>query len=123
MNPPVGRAHAAYGKVLDQAVAQRHRADTRAGAGTMEYRTLGNSGTIVSAQCLGTMTLGKEADEATSGAILEAFVAAGGTFVDTADVYNDGASEEIIGRWLASHPTDAEQVVLATKARFAMGEG
>ncbi len=71
----------------------------------MEYRTLGNSGTVVSAQCLGTMTFGSEADEATSGAILEAFVEAGGNFVDTADVYSGGASEEIIGRWLAAHPS------------------
>jgi aryl-alcohol dehydrogenase-like predicted oxidoreductase len=89
----------------------------------MEYRTLGSSGTIVSAQCLGTMTFGTEADEATSGAILTAFVEAGGNFVDTADVYSGGASEEIIGRWLASHPTEAAQVVLATKGRFAKGEG
>jgi aryl-alcohol dehydrogenase-like predicted oxidoreductase len=89
----------------------------------MEYRTLGTSGTVVSAQCLGTMTFGTEADEATSGAILEAFVEAGGNFVDTADVYSDGASEAIIGRWLAAHPTEAAQVVLATKGRFARGGG
>jgi aryl-alcohol dehydrogenase-like predicted oxidoreductase len=89
----------------------------------MEYRTLGSSGTLVSAQCLGTMTFGTEADEATSGAILEAFVEAGGNFVDTADVYSGGASEEIIGRWLATHPADASQIVLATKGRFAKGDG
>ena len=89
----------------------------------MQYRTLGRSGAVVSSHCLGTMTFGSEADEATSGAILETFVEAGGTFVDTADVYSGGASEEIIGRWLAAHPTEASQVVLATKGRFPMGDG
>jgi len=89
----------------------------------MEYRTLGRSGTVVSAQALGTMTFGAEADEATSGDILDTFVEAGGTLIDTADVYSAGASEEIIGRWLAKHPTEAQQVVLTTKGRFPMGAG
>ena len=89
----------------------------------MEYRTLGNSGTVVSAHALGTMTFGAEADEPTSHLILDAFLAAGGTFIDTADVYSSGISEEIIGSWLAAHPTDCEQVVIATKARFPMGTG
>ena len=89
----------------------------------MQYRTLGRSGAVVSAQCLGTMTFGAEADEATSGAIMTAFAENGGTFFDTADVYSAGVSEEIIGRWLADHPTDAGQVVVATKGRFQMGDG
>ncbi|GGE98287.1 aldo/keto reductase [Mycetocola zhadangensis] len=89
----------------------------------MEYRTLGRSGAIVSAQALGTMTFGAEADEETSGEMLTAFIERGGTFIDTADVYSAGISEEIIGRWLAAHPTEAGQVVLATKGRFPMGEG
>lgn len=89
----------------------------------MDYRTLGRSGAVVSAQALGTMTFGAEADEDTSRTILETFVEGGGTFVDTADVYSAGVSEEIIGRWLASHPTDAAQIVLATKGRFPMGDG
>ena len=89
----------------------------------MEYRTLGRSGAIVSAQALGTMTFGAEADEDTSGDILDAFVEAGGTFIDTADVYSAGVSEEIIGRWLAAHPTEAQQMVVATKGRFPMGQG
>jgi len=89
----------------------------------MQYRLLGASGTTVSAHCLGTMTFGAEADEATSGEILSTFVEHGGTFVDTADVYSAGASEEIIGRWLAAHPTDARQLVVATKGRFPMGDG
>jgi aryl-alcohol dehydrogenase-like predicted oxidoreductase len=89
----------------------------------MEYRTLGRSGAIVSAQALGTMTFGAEADEETSGEIMTAFVEGGGTFFDTADVYSTGVSEEIIGRWLTGHPTEAAQVVLATKGRFPMGAG
>jgi len=89
----------------------------------MDYRTLGNSGASVSELTLGTMTFGAEADETTSHQMLDAFVAAGGTLVDTADVYSAGTSEQIIGRWLASHPTEAAQVVLATKGRFPMGDG
>ena len=89
----------------------------------MRYRTLGNSGAVVSTFALGTMTFGAEADEPTSHAILDAYVESGGNLVDTADVYSRGASEEIIGRWLAAHPTDSEQVVIATKGRFPMGDG
>jgi aryl-alcohol dehydrogenase-like predicted oxidoreductase len=89
----------------------------------MDYRTLGNSGAVVSTFALGTMTFGAEADEATSHAILDDYVAAGGNLIDTADVYSAGGSEEIIGRWLAGHPTQSEQVVIATKGRFATGSG
>ena len=89
----------------------------------MRYRTLGRSGAVVSAQALGTMTFGAEADEEASGEIMTAFVEGGGTFFDTADVYSAGASEEIVGRWLADHPTEASQVVIATKGRFPMGAG
>jgi aryl-alcohol dehydrogenase (NADP+) len=69
------------------------------------------------------MTFGAEADEGTSHSILNAFIEAGGNFIDTADVYSTGASESIIGRWLATHPTEREQVVIATKGRFPMGAG
>jgi aryl-alcohol dehydrogenase (NADP+) len=85
----------------------------------MEYRTLGNSGCAVSSLALGTMTFGAETDEVGAHAQLDRFVAAGGTLVDTADVYSAGQSEEIIGRWLAARPADAtESIVLATKGRF-----
>ncbi|MGO9582630.1 MAG: aldo/keto reductase [Acidimicrobiales bacterium] len=90
----------------------------------MEYRTLGRSGCAVSTLALGTMTFGSEADEATAWAQLDRFVEVGGTLVDTADVYSAGASEQIIGRWLAARPNDVRrQVVLATKGRFPMGTG
>src|SRR4051812_3316056 len=85
----------------------------------MEYRTLGRSGCAVSTLALGTMTFGAETDEAGAHAQLDAFVAAGGNLVDTADVYTRGASEEIIGRWTGSR----DEIVLATKARFPMGDG
>ncbi len=88
----------------------------------MRYRNLGHSGTVVSVQALGTMTFGHEADEPSSHAIIDAYLAAGGNFVDTADRYSMGVSEEIIGRWLKAHPSGAEQIVLATKARFPMGQ-
>ena len=85
----------------------------------MEYRTLGRSGCAVSSLCLGTMTFGTESDEQVSHQQLDRFVAAGGTLVDTADVYSAGVSEEIIGRWFARRPADVtERVVLATKGRF-----
>lgn len=87
----------------------------------MDYRTLGRSGCAVSTLCLGTMTFGAESDEATSHALLDTFCEAGGTLVDTADVYSGGVSEEIIGRWFASRPAEVtERVVLATKGRFPM---
>jgi len=89
----------------------------------MEYRTLGSTGTIVSAQCLGTMTFGRETDEETTYAQLDRFVERGGNFVDTADVYADGRSEEIIGQWLAARPGMRDRLVIATKGRFPMGDG
>ncbi len=86
----------------------------------MRYRLLGNSGCAVSELCLGTMTFGAETDEAGSHEQLDVFLDAGGTLVDTADVYSAGVSEEIIGRWLAARPTEVtERVVIATKGRFA----
>jgi len=89
----------------------------------MELRTLGRSGCAVSALTLGTMTFGQETDEAGSHAQLDSFVEAGGTLIDTADVYTAGGSEEIIGRWLARRPAQVrDRVVLATKGRFATGE-
>src|SRR4029079_2332623 len=89
----------------------------------MEYRTLGRSGTVVSTLALGTMTFGKETDEEGSHEQLDLFLEAGGTLVDTADVYTAGASEEIVGRWLDDRPSDVtDRLVLAAKAGFAMGE-
>jgi aryl-alcohol dehydrogenase-like predicted oxidoreductase len=89
----------------------------------MEYRTLGRSGCAVSNLCLGTMTFGSESSEEVAHAQLDRFVEAGGTLVDTADVYSGGVSEEIIGRWFANRPADVtEPVVLATKGRFPLDQ-
>jgi aryl-alcohol dehydrogenase-like predicted oxidoreductase len=88
----------------------------------MEQRQLGRSGVRVSELGLGTMTFGRECDEATSRSILDRFIDAGGTFVDTANNYGEpgGASETILGRALAGR---RDSVVLATKVRFSTGDG
>jgi len=88
----------------------------------VEYRNLGSTGTAVSNLALGTMTFGAETDEAGAHAQLDRFLDVGGTLIDTADVYTGGTSEEIIGRWLAGS-AKRDQVVLATKGRFPMGDG
>ncbi|HEV7626939.1 MAG TPA: aldo/keto reductase, partial [Streptomyces sp.] len=87
----------------------------------MRNRLLGNSGLRVSELCLGSMTFGRETDEETSSSILDTFVEAGGNFIDTADVYSRGGSEEILGRWLTKQRRD--DLVVATKVRFPMGDG
>ncbi|AJY46327.1 aldo/keto reductase [Martelella endophytica] len=89
----------------------------------MEYRKLGNSGTVVTNYCLGTMTFGDESDEATSFRLMDNYIEAGGNFIDTANVYSTGISEEIIGRWLKDKPGMATELVIATKGRFPMGDG
>ncbi|HVY51484.1 MAG TPA: aldo/keto reductase [Devosia sp.] len=89
----------------------------------MQLRRLGNSGAIVTAWCLGTMTFGAEADEATSFALMDTYAKAGGNFLDTADVYSNGVSEQIVGRWLKARPTEAKQMLVATKGRFPTGDG
>jgi len=95
----------------------------------MNYRKLGRTGLKVSELCLGTMQWGWTADEAASFAVMDAFVAAGGNFLDTADVYSrwvagnpGGVSEQIIGRWLHARG-NRQQVVVATKGRGRMWEG
>jgi aryl-alcohol dehydrogenase-like predicted oxidoreductase len=77
----------------------------------------------VSAFALGTMTFGETTDEEGAFAQLDTFIEAGGTLVDTADVYSGGVSETIIGRWLAGRPANVtDRVVLATKGRFAVSD-
>ncbi|WP_327339633.1 MULTISPECIES: aldo/keto reductase [unclassified Streptomyces] len=86
----------------------------------MKQRFLGRSGLRVSELCLGTMTFGQDTDEAGAHRVLDAFTEAGGTFIDTADVYQQGVSEEIVGRWLKSRRRD--DLVVATKVFGTMGE-
>ncbi|MGH3391500.1 MAG: aldo/keto reductase, partial [Actinomadura sp.] len=87
----------------------------------MEYRFLGRSGLQVSELCLGTMMFGAETDEQTSHRILDTFAETGGNFIDTADVYGQGLSEEVLGRWLTNKRRD--DLVIATKAFGEMGPG
>ncbi len=87
----------------------------------MNYRYLGRTGLKVSELCLGAMTFGRESTEEISVQMLDRFAEAGGNFVDTADVYSQGVSEEILGRWLRGKRRD--DFVIATKVRFAMGAG
>ncbi|NNF98803.1 MAG: aldo/keto reductase [Desulfobacteraceae bacterium] len=82
----------------------------------MEYRNLGNSGLKVGRLCLGTMTFGWGTPEAESRRLLDKFVDIGGNFIDTADIYADGESESIIGRWMKDRSRD--KMVIATKVRF-----
>ena len=87
----------------------------------MNYRQMGRTGLRVSELCLGAMTFGREMSEADSLSILDRFVEAGGNFIDTADVYTNGRSEEILGGWLKGQ--DRDSLVLATKVRFRTGSG
>ena len=89
----------------------------------MKYRYLGNSGLLVSRICLGTMTYGTEGwgcDRDTAIAITNTFVDAGGNFIDTADMYSQGVSEEMLGAAVAQH--DRDDLVLATKSWFRTHE-
>ena len=97
----------------------------------MHLRQLGRSDLKVSELCLGSMQFGWTADEAASFAIMDAFVAAGGNFIDTADIYTTwgpdglaggGRSEEIIGRWMKARG-NRKSLIIATKVRGRMTEG
>jgi aryl-alcohol dehydrogenase-like predicted oxidoreductase len=99
----------------------------------MKYKRLGNAGVKVSELCLGGMTFGEAdeksfmhqigSDEPTAHRVLSRALELGVNFIDTADVYGqDGLSERVLGNWFASSG-QRERVVLATKFRFAMGDG
>jgi 1-deoxyxylulose-5-phosphate synthase len=89
----------------------------------MKYQQLGRSGLLVSRTCLGTMTFGNGAwgcDAAESKKLTDAFIAGGGNFIDTADLYANTASESILGDILQDHNRDS--LVVATKCWFPQGE-
>ena len=106
---------------IEPATSADHGVDAEPAQNEMERRRLGVSGLEVSVFSMGTMTFGDEADEAESHAMLDRFVEAGGTLIDTADAYAQGRSEQYIGRWLGSR-TDLDHLVIATKAFFATGD-
>jgi aryl-alcohol dehydrogenase-like predicted oxidoreductase len=95
----------------------------------MDYRILGPTGLEVSNICLGTMQFKWTTDELTSYQVLDAFVEAGGNFIDTADVYTrwyegnqGGEAETILGQWMKQRGNRGK-IVLATKVRGRMWEG
>jgi len=90
----------------------------------MNYRLLGRSGLRVSELCLGTMTFGEDwgwgASKEESRAIFDAFVAAGGNFIDTADGYTNGTSEKIVGEFVTA---ERNRFIVATKYSFSARPG
>src|SRR5471032_2219030 len=94
----------------------------------MQYRKFGRTGLNVSRLCLGTMTFGLQTEEDVSRSIMDRAAEAGVNFIDTADVYPLGGTEdvvgrteEIVGRWLNDAPGRRSQFILATKAVGKMG--
>jgi aryl-alcohol dehydrogenase-like predicted oxidoreductase len=94
----------------------------------IEKRPIGDSGITVAPLALGGNVFDWTADEAASFAVIDAFVDAGGTMIDTADVYSawvpghkGGESEALIGRWLKRNPGKRDKVVIATKVGFMAG--
>ena len=92
----------------------------------MEYTHVGRLGLVVSRLCLGTMNFGPHASESDSHTIMDAAIANGINFFDTANVYGRhlgvGATEEIIGRWVAKGGGRRDKIVLATKVYGTMGD-
>ncbi|PSL51278.1 aryl-alcohol dehydrogenase-like predicted oxidoreductase [Salsuginibacillus halophilus] len=86
----------------------------------MEYRTLGRSGVAVSELCLGTMTFGRATEEAEAIRMMHKFFDDGGNFLDTADTYVGGRSEEIVGQAIQGRRKD---IVLASKVRMRTSPG
>lgn len=87
----------------------------------MDYKLFGSTGIKVSQLCLGTMTFGRHTSREDALEIMDRFAEHGGNFMDTANVYNSGVSEEILGEWLKGQQRD--DYFIATKVRFPMGEG
>ncbi|AQR61144.1 aldo/keto reductase [Brevundimonas sp. LM2] len=90
-----------------------------------DYRTLGRSGLAVSPLALGTMTFGMARwgmGEDGAREVFDAYAEAGGNFIDTADVYSGGLSEEMIGKFVAERGL-RDRMVIATKAGFSTGAG
>ncbi len=88
----------------------------------MEYRYFGNTGLKISSIALGTQTFGWGADEKTAFALADLYAEKGGNFFDTANIYNDGVSETMLGSWLKARGMRHKRVV-ASKVFFPTGEG
>lgn len=85
----------------------------------MDYVLMGRTGLRVSRVCLGTMTFGNEATEQAARAMMDYVWETGVNFFDTANIYNKGVTEEIVGRWMAGK---RESLVLASKVHFPTGD-
>ncbi len=88
----------------------------------MEYRFLGNTGLKVSELVLGTQTFGWGADEKAAFTMADLYVDHGGNFFDTANIYNQGVSESILGKWLKQNGI-RDSLIIASKVFFPTGEG
>jgi len=88
----------------------------------MEYKYLGNTGMKVSELVFGIQTFGWGVDEKTAHIMADRFVEAGGIMFDTADIYNNGESERILGSWLKARK-NRNSLVIASKVFFPTGEG
>src|SRR5512144_2428941 len=102
---------------------------SRGGRPIMLMRRLGRTGLKVAALCLGGNTFGWTTDQKASEAVLDAYVEAGGNFIDTADVYSrwapgntGGESETVLGAWMSAR-RNRHDVLIATKVMGAMGSG
>jgi 1-deoxyxylulose-5-phosphate synthase len=100
-------------------MTQEYHFRLRYTVGSMENRTLPNTGLSVSRICFGTMTFGAQVDEPAAARIFDRCLDAGVNFFDTANVYNAGESERILGRLMAGR---RDRIVLASKVRGKMGE-
>src|SRR5262250_382885 len=115
-------------ELFEESGSRRERSSRKLG-GFMrlnEYITLGRSGLRVSPLCLGTMTFGTEwgwgSEESVSRSVFDGYIEAGGNFVDTADAYTGGHSEELVGKFIADRKL-RDRVVLATKFTFNADPG
>ncbi len=88
----------------------------------MNYKYLGNTGMKVSELALGTQTFGWVTEEKLAHSMMDRFMDSGGNFIDTADIYNEGVSEMILGSWLKARKI-RDSLVIASKVFFPTGEG
>jgi aryl-alcohol dehydrogenase-like predicted oxidoreductase len=86
----------------------------------MEYRLLGRTGVKVSALCLGVMNFGRKTNQSEANKMIDSFISAGGNFIDTADVYEQGLSEKMLGKALKGQKRD--QLIIATKFHRSMDD-
>ena len=89
----------------------------------MEYTYLGRIGLRVSRLCLGTVNFGRHASEKDTFSVMSRALQAGINFFDTANIYNEGLTETIVGNWLTADKSRRDQIVLATKLYGKTGEG